>query len=106
MPAGKLIGIVGPNGAGKITLIKAALVALGRRGLRPWRRCIRIVRIEVEHGISVLDGRPPPGAGSHRVTNAGDGTADYGGAGYRIVFRHYPASITNSLLLPRDRRYV
>ena len=52
----------------------------GRRGPRPWRR---FIRIDVEHGISVLDGRPNPGLGSHRVNNARDGTADCGGAGYR-----------------------
>lgn len=54
----------------------------GRRGPRPWRR---FIRIDVEHGISVLGGRPThtPGLGSHRVTNARVEDAGCAALGYR-----------------------
>lgn len=80
-------GVESSRGQVCCAVIKGCEGSRGRRGPRPWRR---FIRIDVEHGISVLDGRPHPGVGSHRVTNARDGTADCGGAGYRIVHSQRP----------------
>ena len=59
----------------------------------------------MEHGISVLDGRPNAGLGSHLVNNARDGTADCGGAGYRIEHSERPMRATRSAQSKGPRVY-
>jgi hypothetical protein len=58
-----------------------------RRGPRTGRRS---TGIDMEHGRSVLDGRPNAGMGCHRLTNTWAGTADGGRASYRTAHRQRP----------------
>ena len=80
-------GVENPRGHACFAVMKRCEASRGRRGPRPWRR---FIGIDVEHGISVLDGRLLPGTGSHRDTNARAATADCGGCGCQTEHSQRP----------------